>query len=286
MSSHSVVQVSDTHLSPTHGYFYDNWLVFLEEMDALGPDLVLHTGDLCFNAPDVPEDLVFARAQMDRLRCDWLALPGNHDIGEPGERPRLGQSVNAKRLGRWDRSFGKDHFCRDLGEWRLVGIDSELLGSGLSEERTQEDFLERTLEEAGGRPVGLFLHKTLFLTDPGNAEPEGVCVPPEPRARLLHCLKDAGVRFVACGHLHGYHRSKLGAMEIVWCPTTAFIDPHKTWPVEVSNRVGYLEWRFEDEDHSHRFVEPSRLANIDLTNWTRAHGTTTNLPPRPLDRST
>ena len=57
MSSHSVVQVSDTHLSPTHGYFYDNWLVFLEEMDALGPDLVLHTGDLCFNAPDEPEDL-------------------------------------------------------------------------------------------------------------------------------------------------------------------------------------------------------------------------------------
>ncbi len=103
---------------------------------------------------------------------------------------------------------------------------------------------------------------------------------------MLHRLQDAEVRFVACGHLHGYHRSKLGDMEIVWCPTTAFIDPHKTWPVDVSNRVGYLEWRFEGEDHSHRFVEPSRLANIDLTNWTSSHGTTTNLPPsapRPLD---
>ena len=54
MSSYTVVQVSDTHLSRTHGYFYDNWLAFLAEMEALTPDLVLHCGDLRFNAPYAP----------------------------------------------------------------------------------------------------------------------------------------------------------------------------------------------------------------------------------------
>ena len=284
MSSYTVVQVSDTHLSRTHGYFYDNWLAFLAEMEALTPDLVLHCGDLSFNAPDAPGDLDFAKIQMDRLRCDWLALPGNHDIGEPGEHTRLGQSVNAERLRRWAHCFGADRFCRDLGEWRLIGINSELLGSGLSEETAQDGFLEQTLASAGGRPIGLFLHKPLFVADPTESDLGGSCLLPEPRARLLQHLAAARVRFVACGHLHGYHRSRFRELEIVWCPTTAFVDPHMTWPVEVSNRVGYVQWCFEGEDFEHRFVEPPLFANIDLTNWTRTTGTTINLPARPLAR--
>ena len=284
MSSYTVVQVSDTHLSRTHGYFYDNWLAFLAEMETLAPDLVLHSGDLSFNAPDAPEDLDFAKSQMDRLRCEWLALPGNHDIGEPGEHPRLGQSVNAERLGHWARCFGADRFCRDLGEWRLIGINSELLGSGLPEENAQDAFLEQTLASAGARPIGLFLHKPLFVADPAQSDLRGSCLLPEPRARLLQYLADARVQFVASGHLHGYHRSRLSEIEIVWCPTTAFVDPGMTWPVEVSNRVGYLQWRFEGEDFEHRFVEPPLFANIDLTNWTRTTDTTINLPARPLAR--
>ena len=37
---------------------------------------------------------------------------------------------------------------------------------------------------------------------------------------------------------------------------------------------------------SFRRAIPARQHEPDLTNWTSAHGTTTNLPPRPLDRST
>ncbi len=70
----------------------------------------------------------------------------------------------------------------------------------------------------------------------------------------------------------------------MWCPTTAFVDPHMTWPVKVSNRVGYVQWHFDGEDFEHRFVEPPLFANTDLTNWTRTTGTTINLPARPLAR--
>ena len=285
MSTNTIVQVSDTHLSRTHGYFHDNWLAFLAEMEALQPDLVVHSGDLSFNTPDVAEDLDFSRAQMDRLTCPWLAIPGNHDVGEPGEHPRLGQPITNELLAQWARCFGADRFCRDLGRWRLIGINSELLGTGFREEQAQEAFLREALETAGDRCVGLFLHKPLFLADPGEFGQRGSCVFPEPRARLLEYFKTARVRFVASGHLHGYHQSRLDEIEIVWCPTTAFINPFLEWPVEVLNRAGYLEWRFEGEDYEHRLVEPPLFANIDLTNWTRTSGTAITLPARLVDRS-
>ena len=34
MRDFRIVQVSDTHLSRTHGYFYDNWRVFVDAMMA------------------------------------------------------------------------------------------------------------------------------------------------------------------------------------------------------------------------------------------------------------
>ena len=283
MSSHVVVQVSDTHLSRSHAYFQDNWLAFVDEIEALGPDLVVHSGDLAFNAPDVDDDLAFAREQMDRLGCPWVAIPGNHDVGEPGENPRLGQPIDAERLASWSRHFGEDRFCKDIGEWRLVGIDSELLGSGLENEEAQWAFLDEALTTE--RPLGLFLHKPLFLGDASDAQPRGSCVHPEPRAQLLARLAAGGVRFVASGHLHGYHHSIHEGMDIVWSPGTAFVDPARRWPVPVRNRAGYLQWRFEGETFTHRFVEPALFANIDLTNWTRESGTTITLPPRPLVRN-
>ena len=51
-----VLQVSDTHLSATHAYFTDNWQVFVDEVRALAPDLVINTGDFSFNGPAVVED--------------------------------------------------------------------------------------------------------------------------------------------------------------------------------------------------------------------------------------
>ena len=82
-----VLQVSDTHLSATHAYFTDNWQVFVDEVRALGPDLVINTGDFSFNGPAVVEDLAFSHAEAELLGVPYLAVPGNHDVGEPGDNP-------------------------------------------------------------------------------------------------------------------------------------------------------------------------------------------------------
>lgn len=279
MKKFTVVQISDTHLSRSHAYFQDNWEACVDYLNVRTPALVIHTGDVAFNAPEVPDDLAFSREQLDRLPCPWVAIPGNHDVGEPGESPRLGQHIGEPELAGWAQHFGLDHFCQDIEDWRFIGINSELLGSELQQEKDQWQFLANTLASADTRSIGLFLHKPLFHDNINATAINGVCVHPVPRGQMRQLVEHANVKFIACGHTHAYHHSMWNGLEIVWCPTTAFVQPDKRWPGEAVNRSGLIEWTFTSGQVSHQVVEPDRFANIDLTNWTRTSGTTITLPP-------
>ena len=47
-----IIVISDPHLSPTHGFFWDNWCRACEVANRLAPDAVIVSGDLCINGPD------------------------------------------------------------------------------------------------------------------------------------------------------------------------------------------------------------------------------------------
>lgn len=279
-----IVQVSDIHLSRSHAWFIDNWRVFLDEMDELRPDLVILTGDVSFNGPDAPDDLAFAAREITRLPAEVLVLPGNHDIGEPAACLRLDQPVDEARLARWRALLGPDWWCRDVAGWRLVGLDSELWGSGLAAEDEQWGFLEAALADAGS-PVALFLHRPLFLAAPDEpTTPSNV--PLAPRLRLLGLLERGDVRLVASGHLHEYRSTRHEGAAIVWAPGTSFVNPGKSRPGRRGiRRSGYLIHDLSGRRPRHRFVQPALFANIDLSNFTARTGTTTKLPPRPLARA-
>ena len=74
MTAFTILQVSDTHLSRTHSYFQDNWDAFIDCVAEEQPDFVFVTGDMCFNGPVNPDDLAYARGQMDRLPVAWRAM--------------------------------------------------------------------------------------------------------------------------------------------------------------------------------------------------------------------
>ena len=278
--THVIVQVSDTHLSPTHAYFDDNWQTFVKEMQALRPDLVINTGDFSFNGPDVEGDIQYAYQEAERLGLPYLTIPGNHDVGEPGDNPRLKQPVNDARLNTWKTYFGDDRFIKDIEDWRLVGINSELLGSNLGAERRQWEFLEDALANSNGRTTGLFSHKPLYQKTP-DEDMSKLAILPEPRARLLKLLSAHNVRFVASGHLHRYRYTSVEGLDLIWCPTTAFITPSLKNDGCV-RRVGYLKWTFDGSDVRHEFIEPTSFINHDMTWRTKKFGTTISLPQNPL----
>ncbi len=279
-----LVHVSDTHLSRSHAYFAENWAVFREEMAAAPPDFLVHGGDIAFNGPAVEDDLAYAAAEIAGLGLPWRAVAGNHDVGEAPPHSRLDQPLTQARLAAWRRHVGPLWWRMDLGAWRLVGLDTALMGSGLAEEAAQSDFLAETLAGRGARPVMLFMHMPPFEKTPEDPRFTTSVIPFPARAGLLDACVAGGVRVIACGHLHIYRRLRHRGMEIVWAPTTAMVNMRRglqRW--RRFPRPGYVEWALDGDRARHRLVEPPRMAAIDLTAWTAANGgTVTTLPPRPL----
>src|ERR1700741_362916 len=175
-----IVVLSDIHLSPTHGFFWDNWCVAREFANAANADAVIVNGDLAINGPDDDAELAFAATALRSLRAPVMALPGNHDVGDepPGQDPK--QIINADRLARWDNTFDTDRWTMNAGAWRLVGVNAQLFGSGLAREQAQDQWLDEQLSTAG-RPTALFLHKPLFVEGPTDDVVTPSCMLPSAR---------------------------------------------------------------------------------------------------------
>ena len=281
MTNIRIVHVSDTHLSPTHAYFAMNWDAFRAEMAAHPPDLLVHGGDLAFNAPAVAGDLAYAAAEIRALGLDWLAIPGNHDIGEAPAFSRLDQPISAATMAAWRRLVGPQWWSRDVGAWRLIGLDTALMASDLAEEAAQNVFFREALASRDGRPVMVFVHIPPFDEDPGDTGKTTSVVPFPARRAFLDACASGGVKIIACGHLHVYRHHCYGGMDIVWAPATAMVDTKK-WLSRFGRlpRPGYVEWVLDGDTATHRLVEVERMFMIDMTGWTAGNNaTTTTLPP-------
>ena len=215
-----VIQISDTHLSPGKTHFLDNWPPLARWIAEQQPDLVIHTGDVTVDGAGVEEDLRHAAGLMRELEVPFRAVPGNHDVGNPGDRH---QPVDAERLGRWRSHFGADRWIEDVENWRLIGFDAMLIGSGEPEETAQDDWLRTVMAEAGDRHIAWFLHRPLFLDSPDEGDTGYWSVKPQPRLRLIELVRRNSVGLVASGHLHKAHHFRRDGTRYIWAPASAFL---------------------------------------------------------------
>ncbi|WP_165455767.1 metallophosphoesterase family protein [Paracoccus subflavus] len=282
-----IVQVSDTHLSQSHAWFTANWPVFLDEMRAQTPDLIVNSGDLSFNGPDNPEDLSFARAAHDALPAPWRAVAGNHDVGEAPGASRLNQQVDDRRLAAWRTHVGPSWWVHDLERdslgLRLIGLDTALMGSGHPDEARQAAFVEAVLADRAGRPVLVFLHLPPFTADPEDRAITTQCLMFDRRRWLLNCCRTGGVLAIAAGHIHRHSVAEWDGMAVVTAPATSFVNV-PDGPVSAMRplRTGYLLWSYDGINLRHSVIRPRLFLSTDASNWTEADRTTTTLPPRPL----
>jgi alkaline phosphatase D len=76
---------------------------------------------------------------------------------------------------------------------------------------------------AADRRIALFLHKPVFVTEPGDPTFDYWSVPPQARAALAPLLDHPGLRLVASGHLHLHHGFTRGRVAFAWAPPLSFI---------------------------------------------------------------
>jgi len=218
----TILQISDAHLSPRNGLFRDNLERLRQLALDVGPDLVVATGDLSLDGADSAADLALAAALHEAFPAPLLALPGNHDIGSHAHTmPR--QPVDTTRLMRWQARLGAGRGVVDLAGWRIVGLNSEVMGTGLEEEAAQAAFVAEAAAGAGDRRIAVFLHKPIFVTTPADPTFDYWSVPPAARASLAPLMAHPSLRLVASGHLHLHRQFDLGSVRFAWAPPVSFI---------------------------------------------------------------
>jgi alkaline phosphatase D len=217
----TILHVSDAHLSPRSPLFRANFARVARAAGEVGPDLCVATGDLSLDGADEEADLVFAAEAHRGLPGRVLALPGNHDIGSEARlMPR--QPVDDARLARWRRHLGEGRFVHDVPGWRLVGLNSEVMGSGHAEEAAQAAFIAEAAAGAGDRRIALFLHKPPMLGKIEEPEWNPWSVPPGGRAAMAPLLQHPGLRLVASGHIHLHNETWRGRVAHAWAPALSF----------------------------------------------------------------
>lgn len=247
-----IIQISDTHISRRHPLFADNVAVVRAWLERTPCDLVVNTGDLSMDGASEAEDLADAAAWHEGLGVPFLAVPGNHDVGDVAEL-RSDQMLDDARLARFRELVGADAWVREIAGWRLVGLDAMLLGTGHPEEERQFEWLAETL--SGQAPTALFLHKPLFVDDPGEGPRGYWTVRPEPRRRLLDLLRGVDLRLVASGHLHVARLRVFDGVPHVWAPSAAFVcGPIQGDDIPGERRIGAVIHDFDETTIASRIV--------------------------------
>ncbi len=122
-----IAQISDLHVSVEKPAFVGNMHRILDAVRAEKPDLLLNTGDLGLFGERDNGDLALALEAHRELGLETRFLPGNHDVGEHPDIPDR-VWVEEASLDRYRSQAGPDFWTLDLPGWRLVGLNSLIVG--------------------------------------------------------------------------------------------------------------------------------------------------------------
>ena len=269
-----IAQISDTHLSAEKPFFVGNFERIGESLRADRPDLVLNSGDISLSGETKESDLSAARALHEAIGLPMRYLPGNHDLGDSQNLAAHGAAViTDERRARYLAHFGADFWTLDVPGWRLLAINTQLLGSDLAAAADQDDAIVEATASLGTRKLALFLHMPLF--DKATDEPamNWRFVDPAPRRALLERLRMAPPSLIASGHIHQYRERWSDQTRHVWAPSTAYVIPDRLQPLYGLKQVGYVEHRLEpDGRHESRLVQVPGMSTLNIGDFPEAYG--------------
>jgi 3',5'-cyclic AMP phosphodiesterase CpdA len=269
MSEFRLTQISDTHLARRLQKLTDNFHRVGEHIDATRPDLVINSGDISFDGPTSRSDLEFAKELHDALPVPCRHLPGNHDIGDNptavGPLPK--QPATEECRQNYLSVIGEDRWRFDAAGWCFIGLNSLIMNTGIESEAEQFDWLASELAGVNGKPVALFLHKPLFLNEPGDPELESSAIRyvPQPRRKeLVEMFDNVDLRLVASGHVHQRRDFTYRHTRHVWAPSAGFVISDAMQDRIGLKEVGLVEYRFQPDSFEVRHVRAPGQTDVWL----------------------
>jgi 3',5'-cyclic AMP phosphodiesterase CpdA len=222
-----IALIADTHLSVRSPECVANWHAARRAVARLGVDLTVHLGDITLDGQTRSDELTFAARLMRHWPTETRCVPGNHDLGTgSGEVP-----LDLQQLSAYRDALGPDRWVLRAGDWILLGINAQLLGTNSAEEASLWAWLAGQCEKAGDQGhTALFLHRPLWRQRPGDVVRLGRYVDAAASHRLLNGPLSSTLRLVVSGHAHQYADTTVDGVRHLWMPSTAFILPDDMQP--------------------------------------------------------
>jgi Icc protein len=215
-----IVQITDMHVSvpgKLFGKHVDSRAAFERTISRVltldpKPDLVLLSGDL--TETGAAEEYDFIAAQIARLSCPVLAIPGNHDVREEMLRklPRCVQQQDGGYL-----SFDNNDYAV-----RVIGLDTTVPGKvhgELSERRLS--WLANALSKSSGKPALIAMHHPPFLTGLKAMDNYGIKHGLD-AFREIVSRHAKSIAAIVCGHAHRAIVANISGVPVLLAPASSF----------------------------------------------------------------
>ncbi len=267
----TIAVVSDSHLSMAKPEADRNWDVVVDHLTITRPDLIIHGGDISADGDDVLADLEHAKNQLDRLPGPYLAVPGNHDVGDA--EPEW--ALTRQRRIRYEDVFGGRFWVTDLDRWRIVGVDSQAIVSGHDDDEVWWEWIATQL--ATRRQTVVVLHRPIAPTaaDEPDVGRRYLTEPARTRFRRLIAGPGGGagnVVAVITGHLHQWRSQVVDGVAWIWAPSTWAVMADDLQPTIGTKAVGLVELDLDAIGHP-RLVTPDGMHRNVVTGSAKRAGT-------------
>lgn len=224
-----IALIADTHLSARSPECVANWHAARRAVGRLGADLTVNLGDITLDGQSHAEELAFASRLMQNWPTEVRCVPGNHDLGDgSGERP-----LDERLLRAYSDHFGPDRWALRTGNWNLLGINAQLLGTDSPQEAALWRWIEEQASLAAAAHTALFLHRPMLRPSSSEFGRKGRYVNRSAAERLLGGPLQPTLRLVVSGHTHQYLDTTVDGVRHLWMPSTAFILPD-----DMQTRIG------------------------------------------------
>ena len=227
----------------------------LEEIRELGPAAVLLGGDNTNQPVDKEE---YRDALLPFLRetpRPWFIIPGNHDVGSTvgwyhHDPDRMRKACRAFR-----EALGPDRWVCEAAGFRIIGANSQIFGSELTDAEEQAAWLSDELERPTELVKAVFLHTPPYLVARDDRFDEGseqMCLRPEAREPLLKILDGSPPQLLITAHAHRFWTARAPGWDWLGLPATALgqdemINVPSHHLPDGDDRVGWVALRREGE---------------------------------------
>lgn len=192
-----IVQISDTHFVDSSEFLPKTYLLAVQRINQLNPDLVVHCGDVTHDG--LPRSFDRANTNLKRINSPQLILPGPHDL------MHLGHILFKEKIGKFNPVVRGNNFV-------VHGVNSS------------------QYDEMNGRVGRTLLHRLIQKISEGKED----CVEivalhhhllPLPHTREKYPIEDAGdvlkqllehkVDMILTGHRHVSYSQKIAETVVV-----------------------------------------------------------------------